>query len=281
MGAGMGGVRVGWVRSRGGGRPGRVFFLTRGGRSRGPHGPSVLRGRTLRATSLMGRWKLALSTSSVMLLDWPHPRFCDGEMRVGELRGWGSTEVGRGVVGRAARATTSSNGVRGPRWRSPDGDGKKRTVRFPPSASTRLDRRDDARGNPDPRKAREHLRPRSRHRGDGRGRPSRAVGRVPWASSLSSFLPRFRPRNGKRDFSFSFRVCAVPSTPRGHRQERRVRVRDGRGPHADPRRVGLPAGVLDAGGSLKHCALSHFRRALFSSCQVMLNQPGFWRSLGN
>ena len=105
--------------------PGEGFFLTRGGRSRGPHGPSVLRGRTLRATSLMGRWKLALSTSSVMLLDWPHPRFCDGKMRVGQRRGWGSTEVGR-VVGRAARATTSATGVRGPRWRSPDGDGKKR-----------------------------------------------------------------------------------------------------------------------------------------------------------
>ena len=83
------------------------------------------RSRTLRATSLMGRWKLALSTSSVMLLDWPHPRFCDGKMRVGQRRGWGSTEVGR-VVGRAARATTSATGVRGPRWRSPDGDGKKR-----------------------------------------------------------------------------------------------------------------------------------------------------------
>ena len=86
--------------------------------------------------------------------------------------------------------------------------------------------------------------------------PPRGAGRVPWASSLSSFLPRFRPRNGKRDFSFSFRVSAVPSTPRGHRQERRVRVRDERGPHADPRRVGVPAGVLHAGGSLKHCTLS-------------------------
>ena len=83
------------------------------------------RSRTLRATSLMGRWKLALSTSSVMLLDWPHPRFCDGKMRVGQRRGWGSKEVGR-VVGRAASATTSATGVRGPRWRSPDGDGKKR-----------------------------------------------------------------------------------------------------------------------------------------------------------
>ena len=30
---------------------------------------------------------MALSTSSVMLLDWPHPRFCDGEMRVGEFGG--------------------------------------------------------------------------------------------------------------------------------------------------------------------------------------------------
>lgn len=86
--------------------------------------------------------------------------------------------------------------------------------------------------------------------------PPRGAGRVPWASSLSSFLPRFRPRNGKRDFSFSFRVSAVPSTPRGHRQERRVRMRDERGPHADPRRVGFPAGVLHAGGSLKHCTLS-------------------------
>ena len=132
------------------------------------------RSRTLRATSLMGRWKLALSTSSVMLLDWPHPRFCDGKMRVGQRRGWGSTEVGR-VVGRAARATTSATGVRGPRWRTPDGDGKKdRAIQL--SASMRPVRRDDAPTNPDPRKAREHLRPRSRHRGDGRGRPRAGPG---------------------------------------------------------------------------------------------------------
>ena len=212
------------------------------------------RSRTLRATSLMGRWKLALSTSSVMLLDWPHPRFCDGKMRVGQRRGWGSTEVGR-VVGRAARATTSATGVRGPRWRTPDGDGKKDRaipavgVDAPRSSRRRANESGSAEGSRTPSTTISSSRRWARA-------PPRGAGRVPWASSLSSFLPRFRPRNGKRDFSFSFRVSAVPSTPRGHRQERRVRVRDERGPHADPRRVGFPAGVLHAGGSLKHCTLS-------------------------
>ena len=32
---------------------------------------------TLRATSFMGRWKFALSSSSVRLFDCPLPRFCE------------------------------------------------------------------------------------------------------------------------------------------------------------------------------------------------------------
>ena len=169
----------GWVRGWGGSgglgqesrrrAPGEGFFLTRGERSRGPHGPS-LRGRTLRATSLMGRWKLALSTSSVMLLDWPHPRFCDGEMRVGEFGGGDRRRlVAASSVARRARQhlRTAFAVHAGARLTGTE----KKTVRFQLSASTRPDRRDDAPANPDPRKAREHLRPRSRHRGDGRGRP--------------------------------------------------------------------------------------------------------------
>ena len=179
----------GWVRSgnRGGGHRGEGSFSFRAAREAAVH--MDRRSRTLRATSLMGRWKLALSTSSVMLLDWPHPRFCDGKMRVGQRRGWGSTEVGR-VVGRAARATTSATGVRGPRWRTPDGDGKKRPcdsavgVDAPRSSRRRANESGSAEGSRTPSTTISSSRRWARA-------PPRGAGRVPWASLSLVFCLAF------------------------------------------------------------------------------------------
>jgi hypothetical protein len=50
---------------------------------------------TFLATSLIGRWKLALSSSSVRLLDWPLPRFCsDGDARRDVYRQFRVTTAG-------------------------------------------------------------------------------------------------------------------------------------------------------------------------------------------
>ena len=56
------------------------------------------------ATSLMGRWKLALNTSRVRLFDWPPPRFCvrgrEARQRRGRRRARGG---GGGSVARAEK----------------------------------------------------------------------------------------------------------------------------------------------------------------------------------
>ena len=195
MGAGMKGF--GWVRS-GIAEEGTAggFFSFRAAREAAVH--MDRRSRTLRATSLMGRWKLALSTSSVMLLDWPHPRFCDGKMRVGQRRGGDRRRLVASSVARRARqhlrpAFAVHAGAR------LTGTGKKDRaipavgVDAPRSSRRRANESGSAEGSRTPSTTISSSRRWARA-------PPRGAGRVPWASSLSSFLPRFRPRNGKRDF---------------------------------------------------------------------------------
>ena len=56
------------------------------------------------ATSLMGRWKLALNTSRVRLFDWPPPRFCVRGREARQRRGVvARARAGGGGSGRARR----------------------------------------------------------------------------------------------------------------------------------------------------------------------------------
>ena len=55
------------------------------------------------ATSLMGRWKLALNTSRVRLFDWPPPRFCVRGREARQRRGRRRARAGGGGAWRARR----------------------------------------------------------------------------------------------------------------------------------------------------------------------------------
>ena len=77
-GGGVGGVVVGSAAAAGDGGGGGGASVE-GSRAAGQvlDAPRLKFSLTLRATSLMGRWKFALSSSSVRLFDCPLPRFCE------------------------------------------------------------------------------------------------------------------------------------------------------------------------------------------------------------
>ena len=88
------------------------------------------------ATSLMGRWKLALNTSRVRLFDWPPPRFCVRGREARQRRGRRRARAGGGEG--AWRARRKSFRQRRFSRRavlvSPVGDGEKRERGSRPSS---------------------------------------------------------------------------------------------------------------------------------------------------
>ena len=174
--------------------------------------------RTFLATSLIGKWKLALSTSRVRLLDWPPPRFCE----VGDE--WCQCRRRKAVASRVAgdvardaargRRTAGNHFPRGSRFffrGVPEkADRRTRRARAETTGASAI-RGSRARRSPNvdvesPGTALVHP---SRHRG------IRTAARVPWASSPNSCGCSVRDRN-RFHRPGSFRLSRLGSPARAH-----------------------------------------------------------------
>ena len=140
------------------------------------------------ATSLLGRWKLALSTSRVRLFDWPPPRFCVRGREARQRRGRRRASAGGGAGGGNAR----SKSVTQPRFSrravlvSPVGDGEKK------GGEGRVRRR--ARASASSVRARVRSRGRVRDSRSTRTRSARALEPAAFARAASLTLGMFPTR---------------------------------------------------------------------------------------
>ena len=166
----------------------------------------------------MGKWKLALSTSRVRLLDWPPPRFCEVGDEWCQCRRWKAvaSRVTEDVARDAARSrrTAGNHFPRGSRFffrGVPEkADRRTRRARAETTGASAI-RGSRARRSPNvdvesPGTALVHP---SRHRG------IRTAARVPWASSPNSCGCSVRDRNRfHRAGSFRLSRLGAPARAR-------------------------------------------------------------------